>query len=186
MEYRWRQSLRTRDGTTLHPYHGGSGGLYAGRVQVREPRHPGHACTLDAHEPARTVRLFLQPAADGVRPAADAFRFIEQVPCDWERSLLVDGKIGDYCVFARQGRGTDNWYIGGITDENAREIEVPLTMLEKDRTYTLTLYRDAEDADWDTNPYAYQIEEREVSSDDTLRIRMAPGGGFAAEMKTKN
>ena len=117
---------------------------------------------------------------------ADAFRFIEQVPCDWERSLLVDGKIGDYCVFARQGRGTDNWYIGGITDEEAREIEVPLTMLEKDRTYTLTLYRDAEDADWDTNPYAYQIEEREVSSDDTLRIRMAPGGGFAAEMKTKN
>ena len=117
---------------------------------------------------------------------ADAFRFIEQVPCDWERSLLVDGKIGDYCIFARQGRGTDNWYIGGITDEEAREIEVPLTMLEKDRTYTLTLYRDAEDADWDTNPYAYQIEEREVSSDDTLRIRMAPGGGFAAEMKTKN
>ena len=117
---------------------------------------------------------------------ADAFRFIEQVPCDWERSLLVDGKIGDYCVFARQGRGTDNWYIGGITDEEAREIEVPLTMLEKDRTYTLTLYRDAEDADWDTNPYAYQIEEREVSFDDTLRIRMAPGGGFAAEMKTKN
>lgn len=117
---------------------------------------------------------------------ADAFRFIEQVPCDWERSLLVDGKIGDYCVFARQGRGTDNWYIGGITDEEAREIEVPLTMLEKDRTYTLTLYRDAEDADWETRPYAYNIEEREVSSDDTLRIRMAPGGGFAAEMKTKN
>lgn len=117
---------------------------------------------------------------------ADAFRFIENVPCDWERSLLVDGKIGDYCVFARQGRGTDNWYIGGITDEEAREIEVPLTMLEKDRTYTLTLYRDAEDADWDTNPYAYQIEKREVSSDDTLRIRMALGGGFAAEMKMKN
>lgn len=117
---------------------------------------------------------------------ADAFRFIEHVPCDWEKSVLVDGKIGDFCVFARQERGSNNWYIGGITDEEAREIEVPLTMLEKDRTYTLTLYRDAEDADWDTNPYAYQIEEREVSSDDTLRIRMAPGGGFAAEMKTKN
>lgn len=113
----------------------------------------------------------------------DAFRFIEHVPCDWERSMLVDGKIGDFCVFARQERGTDNWYIGGITDEEAREIEVPLTMLEKDKTYTLTLYRDAEDAVWDTNPYAYQIEEREVSSDDTLRVRMAPGGGFAMELK---
>ena len=113
----------------------------------------------------------------------DAFRFIENVPCDWERSLLVDGKIGDYCVFARQGRGTDNWYIGGITDEEAREIKVPLTMLEKDRTYTLTLYRDAEDADWETRPYAYNIEEREVTADDTIRVRMAPGGGFAMEFK---
>ena len=113
---------------------------------------------------------------------ADAFQFIEHVPCDWEKSILVNGKIGDFCVFARQGRGTDDWYIGGITDEEAREIEVPLTMLEKDRTYTLTLYRDAEDADWDTNPYAYIIEEREVSSDDTLHIRMAPGGGFGAEL----
>ena len=114
---------------------------------------------------------------------ADAFRFIENVPCDWEQSILVDGKIGDFCVFARQGRGTDNWYIGGITDEEAREIEVPLTMLEKDRTYTLTFYRDAEDADWETRPYAYNIEEREVTADDTIRVRMAPGGGFAMELK---
>lgn len=117
---------------------------------------------------------------------ADAFRFIEHVPCDWERSLLVDGKIGDFCVFARQGRGTDNWYIGGITDEQAREAVVPLTMLDEGTTYTLTLYRDAEDADWETRPYAYVIEEREVRAVDTLHIRMASGGGFAAEILPKN
>ncbi len=141
---------------------------------------------------------------------ADAFRFIENVPCDWEQSILVDGKIGDFCVFARQERGTDNWYIGGITDEETREVTIPLTFLnnpspicstdghrqsdraelftrsregEKVPRYTATLYRDAEDADWETRPYAYNIEEREVTADDTIRVRMAPGGGFAMELK---
>ncbi len=116
---------------------------------------------------------------------ADAFRFIENVPCDWERSLLVDGKIGDFCVFARQGRGTESWWLGGITDEEARETDVPLSMLPKGQTYTLTLYRDAEDAEWQSRPYAYIIEEQKVTSDDTLRIRMAPGGGFAAELRVE-
>ena len=113
----------------------------------------------------------------------DAFRFIEQVPCDWERSLLVDGAIGDFCIFARQGRGTDDWYIGGISDEEEREAVVPLSMLDEGVDYALTLWRDAEDADWQTNPYAYRIEERAVSSTDTLRIPMASGGGFAATVR---
>ena len=118
----------------------------------------------------------------------DAFRFIEQVPCDWERSVLVDGKIGDFCVFARQGRGTENWYIGGITDEHAREVAIPLSFLNDksqipNTKYNATLYRDAGDADWETNPYAYQIEEKELTASDTLHVRMAPGGGFAVELK---
>ena len=117
---------------------------------------------------------------------ADAFRFVENVPCDWERSLLVDGKIGDFCIFARQGRGTEDWYIGGITDEEAREVTVPLNFLnDKMANYTLTLYRDAEDADWESRPYAYIIEESELTAGDTLHIRMAPGGGFAAEVRIK-
>ena len=141
---------------------------------------------------------------------ADAFRFIENVPCDWEQSILVDGKIGDFCVFARQERGTDNWYIGGITDEETREVTIPLTFLnnpspicstdghrqsdraelftrsregEKVPRYTAVLYLDAEDADWQTRPYAYNIEERQVTASDTLHVRMAPGGGFAMEFK---
>ncbi len=118
---------------------------------------------------------------------ADAFRFIEQVPCDWERSVLVDGKIGDFCVFARQERGTDNWYIGGITDEQAREVTIPLSFLNHqspmtNHQYKATFYLDAEDADWESRPYAYRIEEREVTSADTLHVRMAPGGGFAVQI----
>ena len=113
----------------------------------------------------------------------EAFRFIEQVPCDWERSLLVDGAIGDFCIFARQGRGTQDWYLGGITDECAREALVPLSFLDPDASYTLTLWRDADDADWQTNPYAYELDSRSVTSSDTLRIPMAPGGGFAAILR---
>lgn len=114
----------------------------------------------------------------------DAFRFIETVPCDWEQSLLLDGKIGDFCVFARQERGSDNWYVGGITDEQAREIDIPLSFLKDPMAhYTAVLYLDAEDADWQTRPYAYNIEERQVTASDTLHVRMAPGGGFAMEFK---
>ena len=113
----------------------------------------------------------------------DAFRFIEQVPCDWEQSVLLDGQIGDFCVFARQERGSDDWFIGGITDEESRTVEVPLTMLEDGKEYTLTLWMDAEDADWQTNPYAYEIRESTVTSSDVLSIRMAPGGGFAAILR---
>lgn len=117
---------------------------------------------------------------------ADAFRFIENVPCDWDKSILIDGKIGDFCIFARQGRASDNWYIGGITDEEAREVTIPLSMLENGKNYSMTLYRDAEDADWLSRPYAYNIEERKVSATDTLHVKMASGGGFAIELIKNN
>lgn len=109
----------------------------------------------------------------------DAFRFIEDVPCDWKQSILLDGKIGDYVVFARQDRKSDNWFVGGITDENARDYTLNCSFLEPGRTYKATVYRDAEDAAWDTNPYAYQIETISVTADTTISLRMATGGGFA-------
>ena len=112
----------------------------------------------------------------------DAFRFIEQVPCDWERSMLVDGKIGEFCIFARQERGGEDWYIGGINADEPREVEVPLSMLEDGQTYTATIYRDGEQADWLTNPYDYRIESQTVTSSDKLQLRMASGGGFAVRI----
>ena len=112
----------------------------------------------------------------------DAFRFIEDVPCDWERSLLVDGKIGDFCIFARQRRGGEDWYIGGVNACEPREAIVPLTMLTEGKTYQATIYRDGEQADWQTNPYDYIIETRIVNSSATLRIPMAAGGGFALRL----
>lgn len=112
----------------------------------------------------------------------DAFRFIEQVPCDWERSLLVDGSIGAFCIFARQERGTEDWYIGGINNDDARAVVVPLDMLESGQLYRVRLYRDGADADWRTRPYAYEIEEYTLGATDSLCIGMASGGGFAAQI----
>jgi len=112
----------------------------------------------------------------------DAFRFVEEVPCDWEKSILLDGRIGDFVVFARQDRNSDNWYVGGITDEESREQTVRLDFLEANRKYIATIYRDKNTADWETNPYAYEIETREVTAADTVSLRMAAGGGFAISL----
>jgi alpha-glucosidase len=109
------------------------------------------------------------------------FRFIEQVPCDWERSMLVDGKIGEFCIFARQERGTDNWYIGGINADEPRDVTLPLDMLAPGKTYQAVVFRDGE-ADWQTNPYDYRIDLIPVLCADTLRLRMASGGGFAVRI----
>lgn len=113
----------------------------------------------------------------------DAFRFIEQVPCDWKRSILLDGRIGDFAVFAREDRNSDNWFIGGITDENGRNVTFALDFLDDNATYRACIYRDADNADWEQNPYAYQIEQREVTSNDSLSVRMASGGGFAISLE---
>ena len=116
----------------------------------------------------------------------NAFAFIEQVPCNWERSILVDGEIGEYCIFARQERGGDNWYIGGINADAPREAVIPLSMLEEGKTYHASIWRDGEEADWQTNPYDYEIDNAYVATGDTLRIRMASGGGFAVSLTQIN
>jgi alpha-glucosidase len=115
----------------------------------------------------------------------DAFRFIEDVPCDWQRSLLVDGKIGEYCVFARQDRNSDDWYIGAVNADEPREVCVPLSMLDKNARYLATIYRDGDNADWQTNPYDYVIEQQEVQASDVLHLHMASGGGFAIRITQK-
>lgn len=106
------------------------------------------------------------------------FRFIRDVPCDWNKSLLLDGKIGEYLVMTRQDRNSDDWYLGAITNEDAREIAIPLTFLSEGE-WTATIYADAADADWQTNPYASSIETRKVVATDTLNMHLATGGGCA-------
>ena len=110
---------------------------------------------------------------------ADAFQFIVDVPTDWEESVTLDGEVGDFVVVARQQRDSDDWYLGAITDENARELSVSLAFLDDNTRYEATIYRDGEGADWQHAPYRYDIATRNLDSESTLILELAAGGGTA-------
>ena len=109
----------------------------------------------------------------------DAFQFIKDVEVDWRRSEYLLAEPGDYIVTARQGKKSGRWFMGGVNDENARTLSVPLSFLENGKTYEATIYADASDAHYRNNPQAYTITGRTVTSLDSLELFMAPGGGFA-------
>ncbi|WP_300973843.1 glycoside hydrolase family 97 protein [Sphingomonas sp. LHG3406-1] len=108
-----------------------------------------------------------------------AFQFIKDVAVDWDETRMLDGAVGDHAVFARRERGASTWFMGGITDEEARNVDLPLSFLEPGRRYRAEIYRDGEGADFRTNPRAIAIEKRTVTAGDRMALRMAPGGGFA-------
>ena len=109
----------------------------------------------------------------------EAFQFIVDVPADWEESIAVAGEVGDFVAYARQERGGRDWYLGAVTDEQARKPEIPLDFLEPGVVYRAQIYRDGPDAHWKTNPYAVTIEEKEFRRGDVLILPLAPGGGAA-------
>ena len=109
----------------------------------------------------------------------DAFQFIKDVEVDWRRSEYLLAEPGDYIVTARQGKKSGRWFMGGVNDENARTLSVPLSFLENGKSYEATIYADASDAHYRNNPQAYTITGKTVTSSDSLEIFMAPGGGFA-------
>ena len=113
----------------------------------------------------------------------DAFQFIKDVPTNWSDSKVLNSKIGDYYTVARQERGTNNWYLGSISDENARTFEIDLSFLSEGKKYEATIYADAEDTDWETNPESFIIFKKLVNSKEKLTIKLAPGGGQAIAFK---
>ena len=112
-----------------------------------------------------------------------AFQFFRDfnADCDWSRALA--GEVGDYIVVAR--RAGDVYYLGAVTDENARTIEQPMDFLPEGKVYTATIYADAADASWETNPLAYEITTRQVTAADTLTLRLATSGGTAIVFKAQ-
>jgi hypothetical protein len=139
--------------------------------------------TTLAHQLALYVVIYspLQMAADLPEnyEGQPAFQFIRDVGVDWDTSIVLNGEIGDYISIVRKERNTDRWFLGSITDENARVINVSLNFLEAGKEYIATLYEDAEEAHWDKNPTAYKIENKTVDISDTLILKLAPGGGVA-------
>lgn len=113
----------------------------------------------------------------------DAFQFIKDVDIDWIQSKYLLAEVGDYIVIARQGKKNGQWFVGGVTDENSRTLDIPFSFLEPGKKYMATIYSDADDADYAHNPQSYKIEDIEVTSESIIPIKMARGGGFAISIK---
>ncbi len=124
----------------------------------------------------------LQMAADlpeNYNAHMDAFQFIKDVAVDWDKTEILDAEPGDFIIAARKAKGSEKWFIGAITDENARSLNASLSFLDKDKKYMATIYRDADNADWKNNPEAYVIEKVLVDAKTVLKLKLAPGGGTA-------
>ncbi|MCH8515718.1 MAG: glycoside hydrolase family 97 protein [Cyclobacteriaceae bacterium] len=153
-----------------------------------EVRKNARVHTTIAKQLALFVTLYspMQMAADLIENYEqydDAFQFIRDVPVDWEDTKVINAKIGQYYTVARQERGGKDWFIGSTTNEEERVFDLNMDFLDENITYKATIYRDADDANWETNPTAYTIEEREVKSGDVLEIKLAAGGGAAIAIK---
>jgi hypothetical protein len=132
-----------------------------------------------------TMSSPLQMAADlpeHYEQFMDAFQFIKDVDIDWIQSKYLLAEPGDYLVVARQGKKNGQWFVGGVTDDQKRTLDISFGFLEPGKTYVATIYRDADDADYKENPQAYVIEKKTVTSDTVLPLSMARGGGFAISL----
>ena len=124
----------------------------------------------------------LQMAADTPENYAkymDAFQFIKDVAVDWDRSIYLEAEPGEYLTIARKEKGKDNWFVGCKTNENAHESVLTLDFLEKGKKYEAVIYADGKDASWDKNLKAYTITKRTVKAGSKLKLKAAPGGGYA-------
>jgi alpha-glucosidase len=113
-----------------------------------------------------------------------AFQFIKDVPVDWAETRVLNGEVGDYATLARKDRHSDDWYVGAITDENPRALDVSLDFLDEGRRYFATIYRDGPTAGYQGDGHDIRIETRPVSKHDHLRLVLAPGGGQAIRIAT--
>lgn len=124
----------------------------------------------------------LQMAADlpqNYERFADAFQFIKDVAVDWDESRYLEAEPGDYLTIARRAKGTGEWYVGCKCDENGHESTLSLDFLTPGKKYTAVIYADAKDADYKTNPMKYTITRKTVTSKTRLKLKAAPGGGYA-------
>lgn len=127
----------------------------------------------------------LQMAADlpeNYEKYDDAFQFIRDVATDWDDSRYLEAEPARYITVARKAKGTDRWFIGGKCNEDGHQSDLRLDFLDKGKKYVCTVYADTKDADYEKNPKAYTITRRTVKQGDRLRLKMAPGGGFAVSL----
>ena len=157
-----------------------------GTGRPRRPDEPRIRTTL-AKQLALYITIYspVQMAADLPEnyEKQPAFQFIRDVKVDWDTTRVLHGKIGDYVVVARKARNSPEWFIGAMTDEEARTFDVPLSFLPAGPSYVAEIYADGPNAHWLTNPLPVTISSRPVNSTSRLRIAMAPGGGQAIRIR---
>lgn len=152
--------------------------------------NPGKLSSTLTKQLALYVTMYspLQMAADLIENYErfpDAFRFIKDVAVDWDNTYILEAEPGDYITIARKAKGKNEWYIGGVTDENAREALIDLSFLPAGKKYEATIYADGKNADWQTNPQSYAISKKVVSNKTKLKQKLARSGGVAISIKEK-
>ena len=162
-------------------------GIFDIKLDFMGNRPHGRVQTTLAKQLALYVTLYspLQMAADLVEnyeKHMDAFQFIKEVAVDWDDSKYLEAEPGDYITVARKAKGTENWFVGGITDENARIANFALDFLTPGKHYVATLYADGNTADYKENPTSYQIKKGIVSSKTRMSVKEARSGGFALSL----
>ncbi|WP_125723196.1 glycoside hydrolase family 97 protein [Flavobacterium ustbae] len=159
-------------------------GIFEMDISKMNPDNKSHVNSTIANQLALYVTMYspLQMAADtpeNYNRFPDAFQFIKDVAVDWSESKYIEAEPGDFITVARKAKGTNNWFVGNVNGETARTSNIDFSFLEKGKKYTATIYADAKDAHYKTNPQAYTIKKIAVTSKSKLSQLSAPGGGYA-------
>lgn len=159
-------------------------GIFEMDISKLNPDNDSHVNSTIANQLALYVTMYspLQMAADlpeNYKRFPDAFQFIKDVALDWDKSIYLEAEPGDYITVARKEKGSSNWFIGNVNGNDARTSKIEFDFLEKGKNYIATVYADAPDAHYKTNPQVYEIKKYRVNSKSKLAQKSVPGGGYA-------
>ena len=159
-------------------------GIFEVKMNIYDKTKTAQVHTTLAKQLALYVTMYspLQMAADlpeNYDKYPDAFQFIKDVAVDWQDSKYLEAEPGDYLTVARKAKGSENWFLGAITDENARKTELKLDFLSPNKKYKAIIYQDSATADWKNNPISYAIKTIEVTAKSKIKLSLAKGGGTA-------
>lgn len=163
-------------------------GIFEMDIAKINPENDSHANVTLANQLGLYVTMYspLQMAADlpeNYERFADAFQFIKDVAIDWDETRVLEAEPGQYITYARKAKGENEWFVGNTNGYDARTSNIVFDFLPKNTIYEATIYSDAKDANYKTNPQAYQIKKMKVSSKSKLSLYCAPGGGYAISIK---
>ena len=159
-------------------------GIFEIKMNVYDAKKTEQVHTTLAKQLALYVTMYspLQMAADlpeNYEKYLDAFQFIKDVAVDWQESKYLEAEPGDYLTIARKEKSGERWFLGSITDENARKTEIKLDFLSSNKKYKAIIYQDSKTADWKNNPISYEIKTIVVTSKSKINLSLASGGGTA-------